>query len=157
MGMLDDDWLLLFPEATYQFVAAASRSAGSVFPIELKTLLARLDESGLIATESSAKRRTVNIWTGSGTKRVIKLRRDAVMPHASCIREFGEFGEGDSESDPYQHTYPFPSAGASSMNGTGQGRGPGTILSAIPVIPFIPSVSAIEDQLSDAEHPYLRS
>ena len=99
----------------------------------------------------TAKRRTVNIWTGSGTKRVIKLRRDAVMPHASCIREFGEFGEGDSESDAYQHTYPFPSAGASSMNGNGQGRGPGTILSAIPVIPFIPSVSAIEDQSSDAE------
>ena len=53
--MLDGEWVLLYPETTYQFLASAARTAGEVFSVELSTLLKRLDEEGLIATQSGRR------------------------------------------------------------------------------------------------------
>ena len=82
LGWLDEDWVLLIPEATYQFVATAARAAGQVFPVEKKTLLRRLDEARLIATaiEDGHTRREVKVRVGTATKRVIRLRQDALQP-----------------------------------------------------------------------------
>jgi len=82
MGVLDGEWLLLYPEATYQVVASAARTAGQVFPVELKTLLKRLDEAQLIMIETKSRRRTVNVRFGRKTQRVIKLSRQALFPSA---------------------------------------------------------------------------
>jgi hypothetical protein len=104
LGSLDADWLLLFPEATYQFVQSAARAAGGVFPVELPTLLRRLDEAGLIATEPGSGRRTPKVWTGQGTRRVIKLRRSAL--DASAHPDQGEWREGrDVDAGPIGPTY----------------------------------------------------
>jgi hypothetical protein len=83
LGVLQADWLLLFPEATMQFVTEAARRQGRVFPVETTTLLRRLDEEGLIATEPKSGRRTPNAWIGGRSRRVIKLRRAAFEPPAA--------------------------------------------------------------------------
>jgi hypothetical protein len=75
LGRIEGGWLLLYPEVTYQYVSAAARTAGQVFPVDRNTLLVRLDEDGLIATarEKGGKRRTVKQRIGDRTPRVIKL------------------------------------------------------------------------------------
>jgi hypothetical protein len=88
LGYVQDDWLLLFPEATYAYVAEAARKAGQVFPVELKTLLKRLDEAGLIQVEPGSRRRTPKIRIGQQTRRAIKLSAQALQ-----VREDGEQGE----------------------------------------------------------------
>jgi len=109
LGVLQEEWVLLYPQATMQFVQTASRASGRTFPVELATLLRRLDEAGLIATEPGSGRRTPNVRTGQGIRRVIKLRRVALHPlygespppKTGEQREHGEQGAPpDDESTP---------------------------------------------------------
>src|SRR5205814_959550 len=51
LGHVGEDWLYLFPEQTYQFVAKAAREGDKVFPVELGTLLKHLAEQDLIETK----------------------------------------------------------------------------------------------------------
>jgi hypothetical protein len=85
LGVLDEEWALLFPEQVYQFVVGAARAAGRTFPVDQNSLIRRLDEAGLIAVEIAGgeRRRKVNAWIGSATKRVVKLRRNAVVRTSS--------------------------------------------------------------------------
>ena len=80
LGHAGEDWLYLFPEQAYQFVAKAARDANSVFPVESTTLLKHLADGGMIATatEAGQVRRTVKQRIGNSTLRVIKLRRTAL-------------------------------------------------------------------------------
>ncbi|MDP9357806.1 MAG: hypothetical protein M3R02_21460, partial [Chloroflexota bacterium] len=147
LGTLDGDWLLLYPEATYQFVQSAARAAGRVFPVESRTLLRRLDEAGLIAKEPGSGRRTPNVWTGQGTRRVIKLRRALLdLPASSGQREFGEDGAVDG--------YPAPAMGwehsPNGRDGWGSGKADGAgkcpPASSLPPIPSIPPSSDGEER-----------
>ncbi len=81
VGLLDAHHVLLFPEVAHQFVAGAARATDERFPVELPTLLKRLDDAGLIVTQGD--RRTTKFWVGERQVRVIKLRRDALAPSAS--------------------------------------------------------------------------
>ncbi len=80
LGHVGEDWLYLFPEQAYQFVAKAARDANSVFPVESKTLLKHLGDAGYIATkkENGDIRRTLQQRIGTSNPRVIKLRRTAL-------------------------------------------------------------------------------
>lgn len=103
VGALDGDWVLLYPEATHQFVAAAARAAGRVFPVDQNSLVRRLAEAGLIAveTEGDERRLKVNAWINGATRRVVKLRRDALegsSPEDREGREDREGGEGEDRS-----------------------------------------------------------
>jgi hypothetical protein len=88
LGVCDGDHLLLYPEVTFQVVTSAARMAGQVFPVELKTLLKRLDEAQLIMTDAKGRRHTVNVRLGRKTQRVIKLLRQALFPSPSP--DYGE-------------------------------------------------------------------
>lgn len=81
LGYVADEWLYLLPEATYQFLSKASRDAGQVFPVELKTLLKHLDEAGMIGVQGSGteRRRVVRQRVAGAILRVVKLSR-AVVP-----------------------------------------------------------------------------
>ncbi|MPZ14350.1 MAG: DUF3854 domain-containing protein [Chloroflexi bacterium] len=142
LGTVDEDWLQLYPEAAYQFVASAARSGGQVFPVEPRTLLKRLDEAGLIAIEPGSGRRTVNVWMNGHTRRVIKLRRDAAVPSPSPENgEFGEGGErgawnGESTHDPSLNS--FPEMPGDEIMGKDFGEGAGTESRVLPDIPPIP-------------------
>jgi hypothetical protein len=89
VGMLDPDWLLLYPNQVYSFVVEAARAAGRTFPVDKRTLLNRLDEAGLIETKLEGKhhRREVNEWINGRTRRVIKLRREALEPPPTTSEE----------------------------------------------------------------------
>lgn len=81
LGYADEDWLYLLPETAYSFVATAARAAGDVFPVELKTLVKRLDEAKLIAIEPTTGRRTPHVRGPGGAKRrMIQLQRAALTP-----------------------------------------------------------------------------
>ena len=79
LGHTGEEWLYLFPEQTYQFLAKAARDAGTVFPVELNTLLKHLADRQLIATamEQGERRLRVRQRIGTGNPRVIKLRKTA--------------------------------------------------------------------------------
>jgi len=110
LGVADGDWLLLFPEATYQFVCTAARAAGQVFPVELRTLLKSLDDERLIGIEPGSGRRTPNVAIAGRTRRVIKLQANAVtalLP--SQDGELGELGENTPTRIP-QHSPDSPNS-----------------------------------------------
>ena len=87
LGWVGENWLYLYPEATYRFVSTAARAAGRNFPVGLKTLLKRLEEDHLIVTDPDGHR-TVNVRRGSiPPKRVIKLRRSALLASPSPAKE----------------------------------------------------------------------
>lgn len=138
VGVLEDDWVFLYPEATYQFVVAAARMGGQVFPVELRTLLKRLDEAKLIATEPGTGRRTPNVWTGQRSRRVIKLRRDALVPPPPPDGEFGEERKAGAETGLAAPPDTEQSGGHATGSGNGSGEGlcaTAVTLSPIPPIP----------------------
>jgi hypothetical protein len=100
VGVVDDDWLLLYPEPVYQFVATAARTSGRIFPVEPKTLWRRLDDAGLLAIEmdGTKRRRLVNAWISGASRRVLKLRADALA--SSSPSEKGE--EREEREEPTQ-------------------------------------------------------
>ncbi len=95
LGVVTDEWMLLFPEETYRYVVAAARAAGEVFPVKLQTLTKRLAEAGLIQTEDAAGRqRTVKEIIDGKRRRVIKLSRTGRAGPASDTAN-----DADSSSD----------------------------------------------------------
>jgi hypothetical protein len=155
VGVLDDDWLLLYPEQVYQFVVGAARAAGRTFPVDQNSLMRRLDEAGLIATEfeGSERRRKVNVWIGGATKRVLKLRRSAVIPASSSV-ENREDREGREERDDLAQ-----SCGAlepSPSQSSGNGPEPGKVLPAdnaatTPVLPGLPGLPGFHHEEDSVE------
>jgi hypothetical protein len=101
VGVLDGAWLLLYPEQTYQFIVGMAKAAGRMFPVEQTTLVKRLDEDGLIATEieGGERRRKVKAWIHGASKRVLKLRRDALTA-TPAVTEFRGEREGRGEPAP---------------------------------------------------------
>jgi len=76
LGVVTDEWMLLFPEETYRYVVAAARAAGEVFPVKLQTLTKRLAEAGIIQTQDAAGRhRTVKEIIDGKRRQVLKLAR----------------------------------------------------------------------------------
>jgi hypothetical protein len=149
VGVIDEPWLLLFPEPVYQFVAGAARQGGRVFPVEAKTLWRRLDEAGLLAAEQegSKRRRVANAWLGGASRRVLKLRADAVAPPPPS--ESGEEGEGGEGS-----TQERGNAGEGSShyggNGAERGKDSGAETDgrepSLPPIPPLPTPAGEEGQ-----------
>lgn len=148
-GVLDGEWLLLFPEQAYGYVLGAVRAAGRTFPVDQNTLIRRLDEAGHIDTErdGGGRRRKVNVWIGSSTKRVLKLRRDALHPPPSpADREYREDREGqdcrDSTED--QEDLVMPGTGVPDTNPCKSNTAPLVHPSRDPVdgplLPVIPSL-----------------
>lgn len=128
VGVLDGEWLLLFPEAVFQFVSEAARRSGKSFPVESKTLIRRLAEARLIATdtESGQRRLKINAWIGGETRRVIKLRREALSSSpASSDREDREDGERASSRASAVHS---------------------------DVIPFLPGLPGFDDERSPSDN-----
>jgi hypothetical protein len=153
VGVVDDDWLLLYPEPAYQFVAGAARNGGRVFPIEEKTLVRRLDEAGLLATEfeGGKRRRKVNVYIGGRTQRVLKLRADAL--DAAAPSKSGE--EGEEWEEPRQHKEHY-GEGCSQLGGNGPECGKTMqreIDGAEPNLPTLPTLptSAQEEQQARLE------
>jgi hypothetical protein len=113
VGVLDGDWLLLYPTQVYAFVVGAARGAERIFPVDKRTLLHRLDEAGLIETtrEGTHRRREVNAWINGRTRRVIKMRREALEPAVSTSqdREEREGREGVYRSAESNGGAPFRS------------------------------------------------
>jgi len=96
LGHIDAEWLYLIPEATMQFITSASNAADRHFPVDQRTLLRRLAEAELIATQG--ERRVVNQRILGDTRRVIKLKRAALSLLVE-EREQREHGEQEPESD----------------------------------------------------------
>jgi hypothetical protein len=97
VGRLKGDWLCLYPEATFQYVTTAAKTASQVFPVDFRTLLKLLDDRGLITKQTD--RRTVKETLGNTKPRVIKLRANALAPLLLGEREHGELGEQQAPSD----------------------------------------------------------
>lgn len=136
LGWLDDDCLLLFPEATYQFVAARAREAGQVFPVELRTLLKRLEQAGVIVAEPGSGRRTPKVRRGDQTVRVIKLSATALSGP-----ENGEHGEHGEQPAPANSAVPqncSPNGRAPRISGNTFGEQPSSNGSAVPHVPYVP-------------------
>ena len=84
VGILDDDWLYLFPETAYSYAVEASRRAARQFPVERRSLEARLRDEGL--TEPGPDNRsTVVIKVKGRSQRVIKLRRTALEGYCTVF------------------------------------------------------------------------
>jgi hypothetical protein len=125
LGRVDDDFLYLHPDATFQCVTQAASQGGQVFSVDRTTLERRLDEAGMIVceVENEKRRRTVNHRFGSRTKRVIKLHKRAL---SSPYGEHGERGE---------------------QNATGEATGAASTLRAIPDVPTVPRDGSIGRQV----------
>lgn len=144
LGKIEGEWLLLYPETTYEFVATAARNAGQVFPVELKTLLKRLDEEGLIGTEPGSGRRTVNVRFGPRTQRVIKLRRDALSIASTSVspspkdREQGEHRQQNEDRGSLVPLDSSPKKVDSSISGNNDGQHADVGATAVSVVPSVP-------------------
>ena len=149
LGILTGDSLLLYPEVTYQFIQQAAKNAGSVFPVDLKTLLRRLDEAGLIETEPSSGRRTPNVRIGVHTKRVIKLSRSALTLISPS--EEGEHGE-QGEHHPVPKTDVATKTWGNTTDGTGNRGNTSVYAQSLlePSVPGVPPVPPIGEERDDS-------
>jgi hypothetical protein len=152
LGALDDDWLLLIPDATYQFVVGAARAEGGAFPVGKEILLRRLDEAGLIATEPSTGRRTPKVSVGGYPQRRLKLMRSALDPvSASDTGETGGNGDGQARDGTSRGQNAGKGNGKAGEGGTDRGEADTpddpsaslltqpSLLSNPPIPPFPPS------------------
>lgn len=141
LGTLEPDWLLLAPETTYRYLVAASRTAGRVFPVDQKTLWRRLTEAGLIATEEGGRRHLVNAWSGGGTRRVLKLRRDALEG------EIPVEGAGAAGEDPDIDDAPQDDEPQAGVQDNSEAPGPAPVQAVFATgIPHIPDIPKFRDQ-----------
>jgi hypothetical protein len=150
VGVVDDQWLLLFPEPVYQFVAAAARTGGRIFPVEAKSLWRRLDDAGLLATEmdGTKRRRLVNAWISGATRRVLKLRADALAP--SSPSETGE--EGEEREEPTQPCRNpgeerSPDGGNDGESGKESPTETDEVTPVLPILPPLPTPGGEDKQL----------
>ena len=117
---------------------AAARTGGRIFPVEAKTLWRRLDDAGLLAIEMEGdkRRRVVNAWISGASRRVLKLRADALAPASPS--EKGE--EREEREEPTQERgnsgeEPSPNSG----NGAERGKESSTKTDDVePVLPPLP-------------------
>ena len=151
VGVVDDDWLLLFPEPVYQFMAGAARNGGRVFPVEPKTLWRRLDDAGLLAIEmdGSKRRRVVNAWISGASRRVLKLRADALVPSSASEKgEEREVGEEPTQAQGNSGEGPSPPGGNDPEWGKNLS---GDIHDTEPILPTPPPLppSAVEERQAE--------
>lgn len=144
LGRVDSNWLYLVPETTMQFITNAAQAGGAPFPVDQKTLLRRLDEDGLIATEDGGARRIVNARIGGGTRRVIKLARGALLP--SREREQREQREHEPTPDSSVPVQCSRNTTSDGNDGNGLWERPDSRTVAVPVVPVVPAVGGIGDE-----------
>jgi hypothetical protein len=142
VGVIDQDWLLLFPEPVYQFVAGAARNVGRVFPVEPKSLWRRLDDAGLLAIEmdGNKRRRLVNAWISGASRRVLKLRADALT--SSSPSEKGKEGEEWEDPTQTQGNFgegPFPNGGNDPKRGKSFDAESHDVEPDLPLLPPLPT------------------
>jgi hypothetical protein len=150
VGVVDEDWLLLFPEPVYQFVAGAARTGGRVFPVEAKTLWRRLDEAGVLVIEMDGckRRRVVNAWISGASRRVLKLRADALAPSPPAEKgEEGEVGEDPTQERGNSGEDPSPSGGNGAERGKASPTGTDDVEPSLPPIPPLPTPEGEEGQM----------
>jgi len=150
VGVVDDDWLLLYPEPVYQFVATAARTGGRIFPVEAKTLWRRLDDAGLLAIEmdGTKRRRLVNAWISGATRRVLKLRADALAPSSPPeTGEEGEEGEEPTQERGNEWEGPSPSGGNGAERGKESTSKTNDLEPVLPRIPPLPTSEREEGQM----------
>lgn len=138
LGWRDKDWVCLFPEATYQLVAARAREAGQVFPVELRTLLHRLEQASAIAVEPGSGRRTPKVRRGDQTVRVIKLSVAAL----SGVEQGEQREQGEQTAAPNSAVPPkcSPNGQQPSVSGNGFGEQPSSNGREVPFVPPVPPV-----------------
>jgi hypothetical protein len=80
LGMVTEEAYLLYAQQTYAYLQRASRDQGRVFTVDMRTLLARLDEAGYItiSEETGVRHRQIKVRIGGERRRVIKLWRRAI-------------------------------------------------------------------------------
>jgi hypothetical protein len=149
VGVVDEDWLLLFPEPVYQFVAGATRNGGRVFPVEAKTLWRRLDDAGLLVIEmdGTKRRRVINAWISGASRRVLKLRADALAPSSSSEKgEEGEEGEEPTQERGNGGQEPSPNSGNEPARGKASPTKISDMEPLLPPIPPLPTPGGEERQ-----------
>lgn len=76
VGWEDKESIYLTPDSAYQAVARFCRDTGEPFPVRQQRLLRDLALEGL--SECDPGRHTTTAWIGGRTRRVLRLRRQAV-------------------------------------------------------------------------------
>jgi hypothetical protein len=150
VGVVDDDWLLLFPEPVYQFVVTAARAGGRIFPVEAKSLWRRLDDAGLLAIEleGDKRRRVVNAWISGASRRVLKLRADALAPASPAEKgEEGEVGEEPTQAHGNFGEEPSPNGGNDAERGKESKDKTDDSEPLLPRIPPLPTPEGEEGQM----------
>jgi hypothetical protein len=150
VGVVDDEWLLLFPEPVYQFVATVARAGGRIFPVESKTLWRRMDDAGLLAIEleGDKRRRVVNAWISGASRRVLKLRAVALVPSSPAQKgEEGEDGEEPAQECGNFGEEPSPSSGNESETGKDYSSNFRDTEPLLPTIPPLPTPEEEEGQM----------
>lgn len=143
LGHVDAEWLYLIPETTMQFVASAAQAGGQHFPVEQRTLLRRLEESGLIATQDG--RRAVKQRILGIPRRVIKLKRSALSLLLQN-REQRERREHEATPDsnvPRQRSRTMASDGEC---GNGLWVQPHSEHELVPAVPAVPGPGGVGDE-----------
>jgi hypothetical protein len=77
LGWLDDEYLYLIPEASWQAVSRACRDAGEPFAVREERLRRDLATEGLI--NSVDGRHTASVWIGGVKRRVLRINRLAAQ------------------------------------------------------------------------------
>ena len=130
------------------------RRRARVFPVDQRTLIHRLDEAGLLETEmeGSERRRKVNVWIGGATKRVLKLRRDAVIPPSPAEdREDREDREDPRQIRAFQGAASFPMDGKAAATGKDFPAEDRVVTPILPGLPGLPG-DAEEGGVRETEH-----
>jgi hypothetical protein len=143
LGHIDSEWLYLIPETTMQFVTSAAQAGDQHFPVEQRTLLRRLDEMGLIATQDG--RRVVNQRILGTTRRVIKLKRSALslLLQEREQREHREHAAAPDSTVPGQRSQ---NTAADGKNGNGLREQPDSEPEPVPAVPGVPAVRGIGEE-----------
>lgn len=144
LGWRDKAWLCLLPEAAYQFVTARAREAGQVFPVELRTLLHRLEQAGAIALEPGSGRRTPKVRRGGQTVRVIKLAARALS--GVDVGEHGEQGEQPAQPSSAVPPNRSPNGHQPGFSGNDFGEQPSSNGASVPHVPHVPPAGGGEEQ-----------
>jgi hypothetical protein len=136
LGAVDESWLYLTPSVAHAFAASAARASDEQFPADLDTLLRRLAEAGVIATQEGGKRRTVKVRLGSVEPRVIKLRRSALDALSSA--DHGEHGEHGERADATDSDVPPTCSPPEPAEGNDQGNNQILKRAMFPPFPLFP-------------------
>jgi hypothetical protein len=99
LGWLDNDDLLLEPDAAYAAVQRLGRDQGTSLPIAQRTLWKRMAERGLLASREHGQNRNQVRWhIGDGRRRVIHLKAD-VISHTPSNPDVDTDADTDKDAD----------------------------------------------------------